>query len=147
MSGGNKGKTVFITPDGGTGTFFINDTGAPSVKGYAVRPSATVDKGVRLIAQNIPDIIGYIYDDGVPDGELVRVVTSGITPVYFTSAVVRDQFCRGFVAADAGFVAGQMLNEPFPTSPFASDKHFYEGGHSIETTAGPGLALVNIHFN
>lgn len=146
MSGGNKGKSVFITPQGGTGSFFINDTGAPSVKGYAVRPSGLVDMGVRLIAQNIPDIIGYIYDDGVADGELVRIVSRGITPVYFIGSVTRDYLCRGFVSADAGFVAGQMMNEPFPTSPFANDKHFYEGGHTMESRIGSGLALVNIHF-
>lgn len=144
---GSFGKPIFETPEGGSGTYFINKTGAASIKGYAVRVSDTTDNGVRLIAQDIPDIMGYIYDDGVADGDPVRVVTDGKTPVYYIAAVTRDYLCRGFVALDPGFVAGQMVNEPFPGTPFASDKHFYEGGHTLETTGGAGLALTEVHFN
>lgn len=147
MITGNGAGPVLFTDLGGVAILMINDTGAPTNKGYLVRPSGAVDNGVVLVAQDIPDVIGIFLNDGVPDGELARVVVSGIAEVYFTGNVTRDQLARGFVSADAGFVAGQALNEPFPTSPFANDKHFYEIGHTLESRVGAGLAKTNLHFN
>ena len=49
--------------------------------------------------------------------------------------------------SDTGEISGQALNEAVPTSPFATDKHFCEIGHVLETRTGAGLAKVNLHFN
>jgi hypothetical protein len=136
-----------ITSDGGYAIRMINKTGAPSIKGYVVEPSPTTDKGVQLIRQDIPDPIGVFLDDGVPDGKYAWIVISGKAYVYYTSSATRGYLSRGFVAVDAGFVAGQALNEPLPASPFASDKHFYEIGHVLESRIGAGLALTDVHFN
>ena len=140
--------SIFFTPEGGYAVRFINKTGVASVRGYLIRPSDTTDRGVRLIAQNIPDVIGVIYTGGIADGGEIWVVITGIAYVYYITDVTRDHLARGFVAADGGaFVAGQGLSEAFPSSPFANDKHFYEFGHTLEARTGEGLALTNLHFN
>jgi len=147
MIGSIKGSWPFwATPEGGLARQVINKTGAASVKGNIVRPHNTVANGVKLTAQNIPDVIGVIYNDGVPDGSLVWMVFTGAAEVYFITDVVMDNLARGFLTADAGFAAGQAMSEAFPTSPFSDDKHFYEIGHTIESRTGAGLAKTNIHF-
>jgi hypothetical protein len=125
----------------------INKTGAASVKGYVVDPISSTENGVQLIRQDIPDPIGVFLDSGVPDGDLAWVVILGKAKVYFVGNTTVGHLARGFVAADAGFVLGQALSEAFPVSPFATDKHFYEIGHLLESRVGAGLALVDLHFN
>jgi hypothetical protein len=147
MSQGNQQLSVTVTPEGGLAAPFINDTGAPSVKGTLVRNS-TAELGVSRIVVDIPNVIGAIYDDGIPDGEPVRVVVAGIAECLFIGNTLAGQFARGFLTADgAGYISGYGLAEAFPTSPFASDKHFYEFGHILTSRVGAGLAKVNLHFN
>lgn len=144
---GNGKQAVELTPEGGIAVWMINDTGAASVKGTMVRNSA-VEKGVSKIAVDIPNVIGAIYDDDVPDGDEVRVVVSGLAECLFTGNASAGQFARGYLGADGGgYIAGYGLAEAFPTAPFASDKHFYEFGHIMSSHVGAGLALVNLHFN
>lgn len=149
---GNKlteSRNIKITSEGGLAILLKNKTGGNSVKGYVVGvySSTAIDKSVRLIQQNIPDPIGVFYESGIPDGNDAWVVVSGIADVYFIGTTVRGYLARGFVTSDAGFVAGQALSEAVPTSPFATDKHFYEIGHIIESRSGAGLAKVVLHFN
>lgn len=143
----NRLSGVYFTPEGGLAQMFINKTGAPSVKGTVVHVNGAIAKGVNKIAQDIPDPIGVIYEDGIADGSEVLVVTSGTADVLFIGNTTIGQLARGFVAADAGFIAGYALAENVPSPPFASDKHFYEIGHVLETRVGAGLAKVNLHFN
>lgn len=147
MTFGITGVKTRETPEGGTARLLINKTGAPSVKGYVVTADTTQDFAVKLIEIDIPAPVGIIYEDGVPDGSPVWVVTDGIADIYFANAVNRGTFGRGFVTGDAGYVSGQALCEALPTAPFATDKHFYEICHPMQTTAGPGLARCLIHFN
>jgi hypothetical protein len=42
---------------------------------------------------------------------------------------------------------GNAVAEAVPSSPFATDKHFQEIGHVLETTGGAGLALCLLHSN
>jgi len=42
---------------------------------------------------------------------------------------------------------GNAIAGAFPTSPFATDKHFQELGHSMQSRTGAGLARVNLRFN
>lgn len=144
---GVAGLSVNVTTEGGFYINLINKTGGVSVKGTVVEPSSTIDLAVNKIQQGIPDPIGVIYEDGVADGELVKVVISGIADVLFIGSTTRHHFARGFVAAEAGFVAGKAISESIPTSPFATDKHFYEIGHVLESRDGAGLAKVMLHFN
>lgn len=125
----------------------VNKTGGASVKGTVVDSHDTIENAVKKIVVNVPDPIGVIYDDGVPDGSLVRVVISGIAEVLFIGSVTIGHLARGFITGDDGYVSGQLLSEAVPTSPFASDKHFYECGHTISARTGAGLAKVMLHFN
>lgn len=141
-------SVVLNTEDGGVAVRMINDTGVATVKGYVVQPSSSVDFGVKLIVKDIPNPIGVFYETGIADGEYTWVVISGIAYVYYVASTTRNYFSRGFLTADGGsYVTGQALNEALPSSPFASDKHFYELGHVLETRTGEGLAKTLIHFN
>jgi hypothetical protein len=130
------------TAEGGFYIYLINKTGANSVKGTVVIASSTTDNGCEKIASNVPDAIGVIYNDGIPDGSPVQVVVSGIADVYFIGSTTRKHLARTFVTADAGFVAGQALSEAMPGSPFTTDKHFCEIGHVLASRTGAGLARV-----
>lgn len=136
-----------VTPEGGYAIKLVNRTGAISVKGYAVTPSDVYDNAVKKIVVDVPNPIGIVYESGVADGSTMWVVVAGIAEVYFANTPIRGHLARGFVASDVGYVSGQLKSEAFPTSPFATDKHFFEIGHVLETKAVPGLAKTVLHFN
>lgn len=143
---GNGLNKVVITPEGGMAVELINKTGADSIKGYIVEPSSTVDNAVKYTDNGDVDPIGVVYSDGVADGGKILVVFSGLAEVYYGTAVTRATFSRVPVAAD-GVSAGQAVNEALPSPPFATDKHFQEIGHPIESRGTPGLAKTILHFN
>lgn len=140
-------QKAFNTPEGGIAVKLTNKTGANSVKGSMVRLNSGQDNSFILCVVNVPDPIGFVYENGVADGSECLVVISGIAEVYFIGNTTRGQFARGFITGDAGYVTGQALAESVPTAPFATDKHFYEVGHILESRTGAGLAKCIIHFN
>ena len=123
----------------------INGTGATSVKGKLVDINA--DMTVRLCPVGIPDCIGVISEDGIAPGELMWVVFSGPADVYFTLGSTAGHLARSTLSVDSGAVAGEAKSEAVPTSPFATDKHFCEIGHVLESRTGAGLAKCMLHFN
>ena len=141
--GNTKAQT---NPDGGFMVRLINKSGAATVKGHVVSNSLTAG-GVEKIVIGEPDPIGVFYESGIPDGQEVWVVVSGIAQVFFVGAATAGHLARGFVSGEADYVSGQAKSEAIPTASFATDKHFYEIGHVIETTSGPGLAKCILHFN
>lgn len=105
------------------------------------------DGKVYKIIKDVPDVIGCVYTAVSANAE-VWIIVSGIAEVYFVGNTTAGDLARGFLTADgASYVTGQALSEALPTSPFASDKHFYEIGHVLETRVGAGLAKVVLHFN
>ena len=137
-----------ITQEGGIAVRLINKTGAPTVKGSVVHPSSAVNNAFVLAEIGVPDPIGVVYEDGIPDGDMAWVVINGVAEVLFVSGTTRAHMARTFLSTEAGsFVAGQALSEPLPSSPFATDKHFCEIGHVLETRIGAGLAKCTLHFN
>lgn len=135
-----------ITPEGGVAIKMVNKTGGATTKGYVVEPDTTTDNGFVLAGIDDPDPIGVIYDAGVADGGDCWVVILGRADVYFAGAVTRAEFARTPVTADGGS-AGVAIAEAVPTSPFATDKHFQEVGHILESTAGAGVASCVLHWN
>jgi hypothetical protein len=135
------------TPEGGRAIKIVNRTGAASVKGYMVRPSPSYDTSCTLSVVDVPDPIGVVYNSGVANGSEMWVVTNGIADVYFIGSATRGHIARGFVTGDAGYVAGQAMSEAVPAAPFATDKHFYEIGHVIQSRTGAGLARCVLHQN
>jgi hypothetical protein len=134
-----------ITPEGGIAHKYINGTGAPSVKGTVVR--ITGNNTVDGIVVNIPDPIGVIYENNVANGSEVWVVTEGKAECLVIGTCTYGQLARGFVSSDAGYVKGSLICEAVPSSPFATDKHFYEFGHVNTGRTGAGLAMIQIHKN
>lgn len=135
------------TPEGGIAIKVINNTGGTSFKGGIVKTSSNIDNAVELVPIGNPDPFGIMLDDGVPDGLPIWVVISGKAFVFFVNAATRGLFARMTRGADVGAAAGKAISEALPVPPFATDKHFQEIGHILETTIGAGLALVNLHFN
>lgn len=138
-----------LNADGGLMVKVTNKTGGASVKGevVSVYSATAINNAVRKILIDIPDPIGVFYESGVADGSEAWVVVSGIADVYFVGNTVRGYLARGFITGDTGYVTGQALSEAVPTSPFATDKHFYEMGHVLESRTGAGLAKCVLHFN
>ena len=140
-----KINNVGFTSEGGIAVQMINKTGSNSIKGYCIDPHSE-NNSFQLVPVNVPDCIGIVYDDGIPDGELCWIVFSGVAHVYFQVNSTASYLARTPITADSG-VSGQAISELLPTSPFATDKHFCEIGHIVETRADPGLALCVLHFN
>lgn len=139
---------VAFTTEGGIAYQMVNDTGGASIKGYVVQASSDVDNGFKYIVKDIPNPIGVVYEAGIADGGLVWIVQMMVAEVYLDAAATRNNVVRGYLTADGGSpVAGQALSEAFPSSPFASDKHFYEIAHTLESTAGAGLCKCQLHYN
>jgi hypothetical protein len=137
------------TPEGGMAIKLTNKTGGVTVKGYLVHPysAAAVDNAVALVPVGGPDIIGAFYEDGVADGAEAWIVVAGIADVYFGTDTTRGHFARMSISADTGDAPGVATSEAVPSSPFATDKHFQEIGHVLESRVGAGLAKVALHFN
>lgn len=144
-----KSDKIEFTPEGGLAVWLTNKTGAPTVKGYLVTAydDSAIDNAFELVSVDAPDIIGAIYDAGIADGQLCRVVVAGIADVYFAGDTTRGHFARMTVAADTGDAPGVAISETKPTSPFATDKHFMEVGHVLQSRTGAGLARILMHFN
>lgn len=136
-----------MSPEGGLLISLTNKSGANSIKGYLVKPSSTTDDAFTNCAVGDPDIIGIVYDNDIADGSSCRIVVSGIAEVYFLNAATHGNFARMCASGDAGAANGKAISEAVPTSPFATDKHFQEIGHIIQTTGGAGLARCVLHFN
>ena len=141
-----EGTKVKFTEEGGLAIKMTNRTSKQSIKGYLVRVSRAVDLAVELVAVNSPDTIGVFYEDGVADGDEVWVVVSGLADVYFFNAPTRGHLARSLITADGGY-DGVVRSEAFPSPPFATDKHFCEIGHVLESKASAGLARCLLHFN
>lgn len=138
---------IAITDAGGLAIKLTNKTGAASVAGYIVTADTTTDNAVKLVPVQEPNAIGVFLEDDIADGDEAWVVISGIADVYFSVAPTKGYLARTGLTADTGEVSGQALSEAIPSSPFATDKHFCEIGHILETKAGAGLAKVVLHFN
>lgn len=71
-----SGNNIGFTPEGGLYLTLVNNTGL-SVKGTIVIASATVDNGVDIAPASSQMPIGVIYESGVANGSLVKVVVYG----------------------------------------------------------------------
>jgi hypothetical protein len=145
------GDNAGISSEGGWMEKFYYNITTPA-KGQVVRPSTGSDDTVSLspvgtTATPSVDPFGVVYD-GIPDlNNRIWVVTGGKAEVLYVGSTTRRQFARICVDTDTGAAAGQAIAEALPTSPFATDKHFMEIGHLLQSRTGAGLALTALHFN
>lgn len=137
---------VKLTMEGGIAVLMTNNTGGASLEGYIVEASVGLDNAVQYTTNGDIDPIGIVYEGGIAQGDEMWVVVAGIANVYYGTAVTRATFSRVSIIAD-GVATGQAVNEALPVPPFATDKHFQEIGHPIESRGTPGLAKTVLHFN
>jgi len=142
-----RNSKVGLSRDGGLIVKLINKTGGDSIRGNVLRAGTIVSGSVTKAIINTADAIGVFYESGTPDGSEAWVVVSGIAYVYYIGSTTMGHLSRIFITGDVGYVQGQALSELSPTSPFASDKHFCEIGHLLESRTGAGLAKTVLHFN
>jgi hypothetical protein len=139
---GAGSRSPILTKEDGIAIWFINDTGADSVKGTILEPSSLIDLAVSLEETGGINPIGVMYSDGIPDGEPVLVVISGLAEVLVDAAAA---VTRGYWAGTSDTTAGraQVRN-----SPPATVAHDQEIGHYMESKAGGPdvLAKIIVHF-
>jgi hypothetical protein len=145
---GNHGtfwRSGALTPEGGLAVPVINNTGHTSIKGELVEASHTVDNAADLAEADAVDVIGVVYQAGVPVGGRMLIVVAGNAQVLLqdTTACTRGQWARTSVT-----VAGRMTTSAVPAQP-ANTNHFFEIGHVLESkNAGTNvLATISMHFN
>ena len=131
-----------VTPDGGFYITLTNKTGAVSKKGTIVVASTTQDNAVAIAPANSDSPIGIILENGIVDGQPVKVVVSGKAYVLLKDGLAST---HGYWCGVSSTQAGRMsqLVNPNPAT------HWAELGHSLESkTAGTDvLSLVVLHFN
>lgn len=138
---------IKFTEDGGLAVKLTNRTGSESIKGYVVAASSTFDSAVGLYPVDTPNGIGVFLESGVADGQEAWIVTTGLAYVYFSGSTTRGYLARTAFSTDAAAVTGQAVSEAYPSNPAATDKHFGEIGHVLQSRTGAGLALCNLHEN
>lgn len=127
---------------------YINKTGAPSISGTIVMASTTTYNAVQVGVTTLFDPIGIIYEDGIPDGQYVKVVVSGKVEVLLEddSAASLEDFVNTSTSQ-----AGRAKCSAIPDgqSFAAVNNHFREIGHSHQAvTAGTNKkCLITSHFN
>jgi hypothetical protein len=123
----------------------INRTGATSVKGTIVTPSASYDNAAELVTTTSPyDATGVVYEAGVADGSPMWIWTTGaICKVLMedSEATTRGDWMRCSTVTN-----GRGKSDAIPTPP-TSDTHFQEIGHAMESNAGGTDQLVLTWFH
>jgi len=130
-----------FTTEGGLFETFVNNTGT-SVKGTIVVASTTVANGVDIapISSTMP--IGVIYESGIANGALVKVVVYGKAEVLLQNGLASS---LGYWCGVSNAVAGRMYQDVTPPTAF----HNQEIGHSIQAVSSGTnvLSTVQVHFN
>lgn len=148
-SGLSDSPTAKFTEDGGLAVLLTNKTGAASVRGAVVHPSATTDDAVELESADGLDPIGVFLDSGVPDGDPAWVVVSGTAYVLLQDSTAST---RGYWVRTSTTTAGRAdaTNAGPPGGTVqALETHAKEIGHCLETKTGGTdvLAKCLLHFN
>ena len=148
---GQLGENIIVTAEGGFGRYYINATGAASVKGTLVNTESAIDNGVNLVdgLTDEPDIIGAVYESGVADGDRVLVILFGVADLLLedTTSATRGYWVR---TSKVQIGRANMTNATPPGGTIAAiGEHFRECGHCMESkSAGTDvLARATIHFN
>lgn len=141
-------SNIKFTTEGGLAVKLVNKTGAATVKGTVVSAATGTNGAFILTAVDAVDPLGVVYEAGVADASSAWVVVSGKAQVLFTTNVTRGQFARGPVAGDTGEQAGYAVAGTPPANPnIATEDHFREIGHCLESTTAGALTYVMLHFN
>jgi hypothetical protein len=139
----------FTLPNGANYNFYINKTGAASIKGTLVMLSASTDDAVDVCSAGAEDPIGVIYDSGVADGSLVRVIKHGKAQVLLQDGTgsTRKNWVK-VSDTQAGRADATNALPPGGTVQ-ALEEHLREVGHAAESVSSGTdvLMWLECHFN
>jgi hypothetical protein len=137
-----------LTPEGGRAVWLTNDTGNASVKGTIVRTSTSIDRGFVVSAADENQAIGVVYDDGIADGGLCRVVMGGLAEVLLKDGTASTHG-NWVYCSDVGGRADATLPAPPVGGVVELDIHMREIGHCFESKVSGTdvLVLCAIHPN
>ena len=136
---------IGFTSEGGLYVQLINNTGT-SVKGTIVVASATagVNNAVDIASAGSQLPLGVIYEDGVADGDPVKVVVAGRAQVLLRN---NESAVQGYWCGVSTLTAGRMVQSNLLPTLLAT---VMQGiGRSLETVLGGDdiLAYVLLHFS
>ena len=137
------------TADGGKAIWMINDTGAPTVKGTVVEVGS-VTNSFKVSDAACLDPIGVVYDAGIADGELCRIVVGGKAYVLIQDSTTATIGNWAKTSETQAGRADMTATPPVGGTLQQLADHFQEIGHCIETVNPGGtdkLALAVIHCN
>jgi hypothetical protein len=138
---------TMFTEIGGIAIQMVNKTGVASVKGEIIQPDILVDNAFILATAVSKQVVGVVYESGIPDGGLCYVVYLGPALVLLkdSTAATHGNWCvpsdvAGRVDATATAPPGGLLID--------HELHFSEVGHCMESKAGGTdvLAKIMIHL-
>lgn len=142
-------KLRLITDDGGFATEMINKTGAASVKGSIVSASTSADNSFVVTSGDSIQPMAIVYDGGIPDGGVCRIVTYGTAYVLIKNGTTATHGYWVKVSDDTDGRADATNAAPPGGTVGALEDHMSEIGHCLES-AGSGtdvLVLCLLHFN
>lgn len=130
-----------FTDDGGMYITLINKTGASTIKGQVVQADTVNDGSFVLSTTNSINPIGIVFESGIADGSLCKVVVSGKAYALLkdTTAGTAGSWCG------CSDTVGRMYQQ---ASPPATNEHDREIGHSLQAAAAGTnvLCLIVVHF-
>jgi len=129
-----------VTIEGGYTVRLLNKTGLQSVKGSVVEASPASNNAFQLQSTRL-EAIGIVYEDGIDDGFLCRVVVAGIAEVLLEDGVN--------VKRGDWLGCSSIKGRAYHDLTFPPPEHFREIGHSIQSVNAGTNVLVKavIHFN
>lgn len=142
-------KLRLLTDDGGYASELINKTGAASVKGTIVSASTSNDNAFIVTTADSQQPMGIVYDDGIPDGGLCRIISAGTAYVLIKDATTATRGYWVKVSDDTAGRADATNAAPPGGTVGALEDHMSEIGHCLESQ-GSGtdvLVFCLLHLN
>lgn len=131
LPGGIKTERVWLTPEGGVASKFVNASGAILKHGTAVSLDTSTTMGV--VPQTVEfDCIGFVYGQTAIGAEC-WVVTCGVAEALFKDGT--QPLVGYWTKASATDGRVEATTPPSGTSAIAANEHFKEVGHCLETKA------------
>ena len=127
----------------GIGNKMINKTGVATVKGTVVQADTTTDFAFKLVDANGINAIGIVYDNGIVDGSLCKVIKKLNADVLLKDATLSTHGNWVGVSDVAGRANATLADPP------AHPQHSKEVGHCEESKGADTdvLAECDLHFN
>jgi hypothetical protein len=137
-----KANWNFYTQKWCAKTQYINNTGAPTVKGELVKFDTGANDAVVLTGSNDDECVGVFAEDGEADGALAWIIYAGSAQIMLQDSTSSLPGNWLSTSTTSGRANGSNAS-PIPA------RHWEEVGHSCQTVSSGIDVLVRgiIHFN